>query len=299
MNQFYWQSTYGNFGDDLNEWIWDDLLPGWREWRLNRILVGVGTILNKNNFRNGGRYLVCGSGAGFGSPPDVTDGERWRIAFVRGPHTASLMNISQELAISDPAVVIPRIKRFSTPGRLRKIVFIPHCHSDASPIYEWKGICARAGVEHISPRRDSHWVIRAITSAERVITESMHGAIIADAFRIPWKPVSLVDNFNSFKWKDWTNSLNMDVDITVLPRPVIKNDPVSHALLHVRERMSPFPAVEYRQAYRVDVKRTRKRLVSAIESIKTGDFYLSNENELLSCQDRIMGCLSELRECCG
>ena len=31
MKPLYWESQYGNFGDDLNLWLWDFLLPGFRE----------------------------------------------------------------------------------------------------------------------------------------------------------------------------------------------------------------------------------------------------------------------------
>jgi succinoglycan biosynthesis protein ExoV len=27
MKPFYWESDHGNFGDDLNLWLWDFLLP--------------------------------------------------------------------------------------------------------------------------------------------------------------------------------------------------------------------------------------------------------------------------------
>jgi succinoglycan biosynthesis protein ExoV len=296
MKIFYWQSPSGNFGDDLNEWIWDDLLPGWRQWDPACTLLGVGTILNRRNFVEGERYLLCGSGTGFGEPPDVSDPGVWRIAFVRGPRTAALMNIPSALAICDPAIMIPRISRFASPARDKEIIFIPHCGSDAAPIYDWKRICARAGVEYVSPRRDSHQVIRAVSSATKVITESMHGAIIADAFRVPWKPVSLVDNFNLFKWRDWTDSLRMELNITALPKPLIETNPVSRALSRISRQVIAHQEVKYKEVCFVNVKSTWKRLASAIQSIKTGDFYLSNDNTLLTRQERIAGCLAELRE---
>lgn len=27
MHPYYWESAHGNFGDDLNLWLWDFLLP--------------------------------------------------------------------------------------------------------------------------------------------------------------------------------------------------------------------------------------------------------------------------------
>ena len=32
MQLFHWHAPRGNFGDDMNEWFWDDVPPGWRDW---------------------------------------------------------------------------------------------------------------------------------------------------------------------------------------------------------------------------------------------------------------------------
>lgn len=301
MKIFYWQSPSGNFGDDLNEWIWDDLLPGWRAWDPERTLLGVGTILNRKNFSAGQRYLLCGSGTGFGEPPDVSDSDCWRVAFVRGPRTAALMNIPTDLAMSDPAVVIPRIARFSSRGGSRgTTAFVPHCVSDNLPLYDWKRICAEAGVEYISPRRDSHSVIRAISAAEKVITESMHGAIIADAFRVPWSAVSLVDNFNEFKWSDWGESLGLKFKITPLPKPVARKGfdakvrPLSSAWSRLAARKPPEPLHRTSCGEVVDQAGTRRSLVAAIEELKGSRFHLSAEANLVGIQDKILECLSRV-----
>lgn len=46
----------------------------------------------------------------------------------------------------------------------------------------------------------------------------MHGAIVADAYRIPWIPVSSFDSFNNFKWKDWSLSLSLKIKVNRLHR---------------------------------------------------------------------------------
>ena len=47
MKPYYWESQHGNFGDDLNLWLWDFLLPGFRDVHAETLLVGVGTVLNR------------------------------------------------------------------------------------------------------------------------------------------------------------------------------------------------------------------------------------------------------------
>jgi succinoglycan biosynthesis protein ExoV len=52
-------------------------------------------------------------------------------------------------------------------------------------------------------------VIRKIAGATKVIAESMHAGIIADAFRVPWVPVLLSREVAPFKWVDWASTLRM------------------------------------------------------------------------------------------
>ena len=58
MKPYYWESQHGNFGDDLNLWLWDFLLPGFREAHADVLLVGVGTVLNSALLPKDGRKLV-------------------------------------------------------------------------------------------------------------------------------------------------------------------------------------------------------------------------------------------------
>jgi succinoglycan biosynthesis protein ExoV len=61
---------------------------------------------------------------------------------------------------------------------------------------------------------DPHWpvenVIGQMGRARLVVTEAMHGAIVADTLRIPWVPVVCSPAILPFKWIDWTESLDLD-----------------------------------------------------------------------------------------
>ncbi len=54
MTPFYWESDHGNFGDDLNLWLWDFLAAGFSRRSPDVLLVGVGTVLNRA-LASGGR----------------------------------------------------------------------------------------------------------------------------------------------------------------------------------------------------------------------------------------------------
>ena len=88
MKPYYWESHHGNFGDDLNLWLWDYLIPGFRDVQPETLLVGVGTVLNKALLSDPGHKLVLGSGFGYGTVPDMSNAAEWDIRCVRGPLTA-------------------------------------------------------------------------------------------------------------------------------------------------------------------------------------------------------------------
>lgn len=204
MKLAYFRMQRANFGDDLNSWLWDDVLPGWREWSPDTTLLGVGTIL-KEDFAPPGPKLVLGSGTGYGVPPDVT-GAEWDIRAVRGPLTCRKLGLPSGLALSDPAILLPGLQRFADIERTGETLFVPHYSADS--MLDWEEICRELGIAYQTPVADPVQVIRRIAGADAVIAESMHGAIVADAFGVPWRAVRISAGFNMFKWQDWWASLD-------------------------------------------------------------------------------------------
>lgn len=210
MKLHYYVSLNGNFGDDLNKWIWDRLLPNWSCWDPKTTLLGVGTLFTRTQISqlSNQRILVIGSGAGKKKVPKIfPDSPSWDIRAVRGPRTARRIGVSPSLALSDPAVLISDFPEFQLLEKLDKPVFVPH-HKTSS-LYNWEMLCGEAGLTYVSPCEESRSVIRRIASAPLVIAESLHAAIIADSFRVPWIPVRISDTFDSEKWSDWTESLQL------------------------------------------------------------------------------------------
>lgn len=208
--KLYW-STRHNFGDSLNPWLWEKLLPGAFDHDSSEILVGIGTILN-HKIPGAGHKHVFGSGYGYGWTPDV-HGPDWTIYCVRGPRTAAKLNIARDLAITDPAVLI---RRFVSPSSARsdEIVFIPHFES--LDIGQWESACRLANLTLVNPCDTIENVIQKIRGAKLVVAEAMHGAIVADALRVPWVPVRPLIKKNEQKWLDWFDSLGL----VCQPRPL-------------------------------------------------------------------------------
>ena len=124
-----------------------------------------------------------------------------------------MVGVSRRESITDPAMLVARINMFRDVERTGASLFVPHWRSDIDPAFDWSTICQELGIKYLSPRGDAREVIAAIAGADRVLSESMHGAIIADAFRVEWQPVALGGKFNDFKWQDWGESLSLDIDV--------------------------------------------------------------------------------------
>ncbi|MEM7076245.1 MAG: polysaccharide pyruvyl transferase family protein [Pseudomonadota bacterium] len=214
MKVFFCKVDGGNFGDDMNEWFWDELFPGHRDIAQDRTLFGIGSILWRQNFLENKNAVVMGSGSGYGVVPnELPPGAE--VGFVRGPRTARLLGLAPEQAITDPAAMVSTFGRFSEITANRQIIFIPHVGTAKLPL-NWERAAERAGIHYVSPARDSQEVIRTIAGSRLVLTESLHGAIVADAFRVPFVPVSISPTFNEHKWKDWAESLLFDVSFRTI-----------------------------------------------------------------------------------
>jgi hypothetical protein len=210
------KQVHGNFGDELNRWLWHRLFAGaWSDADDGTLFVGIGTILDKN-LPPARVTVVFGTGVGYTSaPPDIsTDSSRWRIYGVRGPLTARALKFDKRFAMTDPAILLATLPEFKGLPR-RGVIFIPHWKSVRYG--SWQAICQSLGIEFVDPCQDSKAVVRRIAGAEKVIAESMHAAIIADAFRVPWIPVALSREVSPFKWVDWAASMGVSYSPVCLP----------------------------------------------------------------------------------
>lgn len=207
MKVFHWKCDVGNFGDDLNLWLWDWLLPGLRERHPELLLVGVGTVLQSGLLPDDMKKLVVGAGFGYGPPPEMAGQRGWDVRCVRGPLTAAKLGLDPALAVTDPAVLVGDLPEYHGLPKIHDALFVPHWQSALHGV--WPAVAKAAQVAYMSPCHDCTTVIRAIAQARLVIAESMHAAIIADTLRVPWIAVKSSHDFHSFKWQDWTASMGL------------------------------------------------------------------------------------------
>jgi len=227
----YWRSAHGNFGDDLNEWLWREMLPGIWDTGDGIRFIGIGTVLDRA-LETDQFTVIFGSGAGYAAPPrTLKDARKCKVYGVRGPLSARAVDVAPDLALTDPAILIAALPRFQNLAR-QGVIFVPHWKSVG--IGTWPAICRETGIDYVDPQQDSELVIRRIGSASLVLAESMHAAIVADALRVPWISVTTTPEFLAFKWADWAASLGMTISTCVL-RPSSLQEALRNRMLKVSQ----------------------------------------------------------------
>lgn len=208
MKLTYFQGNPPNFGDELNAWMWNALLPpGFLDQDDSVLFLGIGSII-QDIYPKAALKIVVGSGfaGAYSRLPDMADGT-WDLRFVRGPETCRLLGLDPALAITDAAVLL-RAVDLPPPASGIGTAFMPHYESVERG--DWARVCDMAGVHFIDPTRPSREVLAEVRGAEMIITEAMHGAIVADAMRTPWIGVQTMRYVHRGKWFDWAASLEID-----------------------------------------------------------------------------------------
>ncbi|MGN7823385.1 polysaccharide pyruvyl transferase family protein [Chitinophaga sp. 22536] len=219
MNYVYYKDPKGNFGDDLNGWLWPKLFGMGKE-KDPDVFLGIGSILFDGSplFRDLAtrRKIVFGTGVRPVHRIFPLDGS-WDIRFLRGPLSAYAFN-NQFPYIADAAYAIrllPDFNRFLHMPKKYKVSVIPYFKS--VPFFDWESLCSRLGFNYISPRSEKgvEHTLAEIAASQYVIAEAMHGAILADALRVPWHrfllstPHTEGSGVSEFKWMDWLAAVNL------------------------------------------------------------------------------------------
>lgn len=221
MKLFYYQrpDKATNFGDDLNQWLWPKLAPELFETASHpfkhddTVFVGTGTLLNHrlaSRLQPANKLIIFGTGAGYEQPLQTAP-LSWKICCVRGPLSAKQLGLPAQTAITDGGLLIAKAFTPSASVNTERVScsFMPHVHSASDAGDRWQRICQLAGIRYIDPRWPVEQVLNAINSSDRLLTEAMHGAIAADALRVPWIPVTTTPRIYAFKWQDWCASMDV------------------------------------------------------------------------------------------
>lgn len=229
MRLYYFRHSQGigNFGDDLNPWLWPRLVPGIFDRESPTLFVGIGTLLN-DKLPRAERMAVFGSGVGYGSGVPRPD-ESWNIYCLRGPLSAEALGVAPAFALTDGALLVRKFIEPS-PTKRFKYAYMPHFSHAHYGGEGWRRICDDLGIQFIDPRRPVEEVLAQINQTEILLAEAMHGAIVADALRVPWVAIQTHTVINTFKWRDWCQSIGLEHRPHFVPP--IWNPPARPSMLH-------------------------------------------------------------------
>lgn len=208
MKIIYHQSH--NIGDFINEIVFDEILK--LPHRDNEVVLGIGTILGLKKPRENFIYHVFGSGISHDQLNtygkfDQSKIDQYVFHGVRGPITANSVNYHHPPLISgDFAYLLPSKIQPTKNFKSEKVGFIPH--KDSLRFYDdWGPLLKKYKIHFISPLLAPQEFVDEIHKCERVMCEAMHGAILCDAYRIPWLPVFTFGGISKSKWNDWLLSM--------------------------------------------------------------------------------------------
>jgi|UniRef100_A0A6C0J4I2 pyruvyltransferase len=203
VNVIYYNKEY-NFGDQLSPFIVQSLLNK-EDYDLTHNLkdqtnniIAVGSYIEKAKKHT----HIWGSGIIIKSSKIAK--ELSNVHAVRGPLTRNLLlskNIEVPKIYGDPALLLPEFYKPNLKEELKeKIVVIPH----KSNYSKYKDQTLDSKFYLVSPMDNWKHVIDCIASCKAVVSESLHGLICADAYKIPnlWL-YEYGLTYGNFKFRDY------------------------------------------------------------------------------------------------
>ena len=171
--------------------------------------VLIGSILT---FYNLNKSIIYGSGILV--PEKGVAGVPEKVISVRGPKTRDILlksGIECPEVYGDPALLLPVFYQPKLASGKKKIIVIPHMNTSIKVV---KGTCNGIMSDYsiLSLFDYNRWtdIVDAICSAKFVVSESLHGLIVAEAYGIPSVWVEFKDHpdYWDFKYNDFYASIN-------------------------------------------------------------------------------------------
>lgn len=210
-----WYNIDNNWGDKLNPVLiklisGHDVVYSKKAGHLKYIVVGSILHYADNN------SIVWGSGL---ISPDHQPQGKPSIKAVRGPLTRNrLISLGHDCpeVFGDPALLYPRYYKPNI-KKEHKIGIIPHYKDKDNP---W---IKKQNIKVIDIQGEINKVVDEVCSCETIISSSLHGVILADAYGIPGYWIKLSDKLvgGNFKFKDYLISVCRKTD------PIIITDKTS------------------------------------------------------------------------
>lgn len=207
----YWWSGRPNFGDLLTPMLlrrFSKLEVHWTEPNSAEIVV-AGSVLE--HLPDGWRGIVAGAGK-------LHDVERpllaeARVLAFRGPLSAK--GWRKDVVLADPGLLADEL--IEPVERVHNLGLVPHW---TDHVLATRREFLRFDPLIVDVTADPYAVIAQIASCKKIVTSSLHGAVLADALGIPRRieiaPLMLSNPAREgglFKWRDYSASLGTTLEV--------------------------------------------------------------------------------------
>lgn len=225
IRHFHWKDRR-NFGDALGPLLlrrFSRLTPVSASFP-DAELVTVGSVLQL--CPPGWNGVVAGAGK-IRETSLWLPSRRTRILALRGPLTAR--GVPGSFAVGDPGILADELLD-QLPVKRHKLGVLPHW-SDTRLEHRPEFLKYRPIIIRVSD--DPMTVIRKIGECEKIVTSSLHGAIVADAFGVPRRieEMDLTRLDTSYKFRDYEASLGRKFTPGVTSQPNYSRvEDVKHAV---------------------------------------------------------------------
>jgi hypothetical protein len=195
VKAYWWTGTprgaTANFGDGLTPLLLEHFTGQTVEWAPAKEAewIAVGSIAT--HIPKGWGGIVWGSGKM--RKRDRIDLSNAKVLALRGQLTANESGANGDYVLGDPGLLVSLLPGVKRTGE-HPVGIVPHWQDRWLP-WRHRGMT-------ISPQGDPMTVIRQIASCSRIISSSLHGIIVADAFGIErrWERAA---NATEFKFRDY------------------------------------------------------------------------------------------------
>ncbi|WP_187393995.1 polysaccharide pyruvyl transferase family protein [Oceaniovalibus sp. ACAM 378] len=199
-----------NVGDLLNEYLIPKIagreIVKVRTSAFNH-LRAIGSLVGSASNRS----FIWGSGSIDGQLPSRLTSAR-RVSAVRGLKTRRVIEDATGVSLDDrpmgdPALLMPL---YFDPVPIKEVKYgiIPH-FSDEKAVRKWLSEAKLKEVRLISVQQDPESFVRQMLTCERVLSSSLHGLILADAYGIPNRWIKVSDELigGDFKFLDYYSTV--------------------------------------------------------------------------------------------
>ncbi len=223
VKAYWWNDetkVSSNFGDALAPYLLKHFAGIKAEWSpiSKSKIVSIGSVLEhippsySGYILGSGRLLESGLSVVWGHTKDKINLANATILSLRGPLSARGLAGCTRVTYGDPGLLADEL--VGEQEKIYDLGIVPHW-SDKELVPRFTGMNIKGNIKVIRP--DSHplTVVRQIGQCRRIVTSSLHGVIIADAFgKIPRRleissTMSDPKEGGDFKFRDYHASIKM------------------------------------------------------------------------------------------